>query len=102
MTSVDLFKKRREAAKGMLRMQEVVRGSVVIMNRLCGKTSCRCQKGFKHRSLYISQRYKGRTRMIYISKRLESTARRLISNHHKIKIVMDKISDINIRMLTKG
>ena len=102
MAAVDLSKKRREAAKGMPRIQEVVRGSVVIMDRLCGKTSCRCQKGFKHRSLYISQRYKGRTRMIYIPKRLESIARRLISNHHKIKIVMDKISDVNIRMLTKG
>ena len=100
--AVALVKKRREAAKGMPRITEVVHGSVVIVNRSCGKANCRCQKGFKHSSLYISQRHKGRTRMIYIPKRSEAEVRRLVNNYRKIKVVMDKISDVSIQMLTKG
>ena len=100
--AVGLLKKRREAAKGMPRITEVVHGSMVIVNRSCGKTNCRCQKGFKHSSLYISQRYKGRTRMIYIPKRSETDVRRFINNYRDLKVVMDKISEMNIRMLTKG
>ena len=99
---VEPLKKRREAAKGMPRITEVVHGSVVIVNRSCGKVNCRCQKGFKHSSLYISQRYKGKTRMIYIPKRSEADVRRFVNNYRELKVVMDKISDINIRMLTKG
>ena len=100
--AVDMLKKRREAAKGMPRIQEIMRGSIVMMDRHCGNASCRCQKGFKHRSLYVSQRYKGKTRMIYIPKRSEATVRRLINNYRKVKAVMDRISDVNITMLTKG
>jgi hypothetical protein len=100
--AVELLKKRREAAKGISRIQEVIRGSLVIMARHCGNAACRCQKGFKHRSLYVSQRHKGKTRMIYIPKRSEATVRRLISNYRKVKMVMDRISDVNIKMLTKG
>ena len=100
--AVELLKKCREATKGMPRITEVVHGSIVIVNRSCGKTNCRCQKGFKHSSLYISQRYKGKTRMIYIPKRSEANVRRFVKNYHDIKIVMDRISGINLRTLTKG
>ena len=100
--AVGLVKKRREAAKGMPRITEVVHGSVVIVNRSCGKANCRCQKGFKHCSLYISKRHKGKTRMIYIPKRSQAAVRRFVDNYRELKVVMDKISDMNIRMLTKG
>jgi hypothetical protein len=95
-------RKRSETAKGAPRIGEIIRGSIVMMDRHCGNARCRCQRGFKHRSLYVSQRYKGRTRMIYIPKRSEATVRLYISNYLKFKGVMDKISDVNIRMLSKG
>jgi len=100
--TVDLLKKRREVAKRIPWIQEVMRGSIVMMDRYCGNATCRCQKGFKHRSLYVSQRHKGRTRMIYIPKRSEAHVRLYISNYRELKALMDKISDVNIKMLTKG
>jgi hypothetical protein len=102
MTTVETLQKRRQAGKGMPRSQEVVRGSIVVMSRHCGKSGCRCQKGFKHRSLYISQRYKGSTRMIYVPKRSEAKARKWIDNYRQLKVILDKISDVNIQILTKG
>ena len=94
--------KLREATKGMPRISKVVHGSIVIVKRLCGKTNCRCQKGFKHSSLYISQRYKGKTRMIYIPQRSEAKVREFVNNWHKLKTIMDKVTVINIQTLTKA
>ena len=102
MATVNLSQKRGKAAKEAPQICEVIRGSIVMMDRHCGNTSCRCQRGFKHRSLYVSQRYQGRTRMIYIPKRSEAAVRLYISNYRKFKAVMDKISDVNIKMLTSG
>ena len=102
MPTVKTFKKNLALIKGAPAIQEVVRGSIVIMKRHCGKVGCRCQKGFKHSSLYISQRYNGKTRMIYVPKASEDVVRRLINNYRKLKVVMNKMSDANIRMLTKG
>ncbi len=99
--AIEANKKLREATQGMPRITQVVHGSIVIVNRSCGKANCRCQKGFKHSSLYISQRYKGKTRMIYIPKRSETKVRDFVSNYHKLKVVMNKVTNINIRVLTK-
>ena len=102
MRAVKRPKNNHPALKGMPAIQEVVRGSIVTMQRHCGKAGCRCQKGFKHSSLYISQRHNGKTRMIYVPKCSEIVARRLIDNYRKLKTIMDKMSDANIQMLTKG
>ena len=102
LMAVEANKKLREAIQRMPRITRVVHGSMVIVNRSCGKTNCRCQKGFKHSSLYISQRYKGKTRMIYIPKRSEAKVRDFVNNYHKLKAIMNKVTGINIRMLTKG
>jgi hypothetical protein len=101
MNVVELIKNRREMAKGAPKIQEVVRGSIVIMNRVCGKATCRCQKGLKHSSMYVSQSYRGKTRMIYIPKRSQIAVRRFIGNYLKIKNVMNRMSEVNIKMLTK-
>ena len=96
--AIELLKKRR----GIPRIQEVIRGSIVIMERHCGKANCHCQKGSKHRSLYISQRYAGKTRMIYVPKSSEGLVRRLIDNYHRLKTIMDEMSEMNILKLAKG
>ena len=44
----------------------LIRGSLVTMIRVCGRKNCRCFKGYKHRSLYLSQSVKGKLKMIYI------------------------------------
>jgi len=94
--------KLREAIQGAPRISQVIHGSIVMVKRFCGGANCRCQKGHKHCSMYISQRYKGKTRMIYIPKRSESRVRCYVSNYQKFKMVMDQVTEINIQQLTKG
>ena len=48
-------------------------GSLIVMARRCGKSTCRCagDDSAKHESLYLGQPLNGRTTMIYIPARLE-------------------------------
>ena len=97
-----LLEKRRKAAKEMPRAEEILRGSIVIVKRYCGKANCRCLKGYKHRSLYISQSNKGESRLIYIPQRSEKEVRRLIRNYQALKSVMEEISRINIQLVASS
>lgn len=95
------FKNRYNIYRKIPKLTESIRGSLVIMKRACGKDNCRCNKGLKHKAVYLSQRYKGRTRMIYIPRSGEKRVSKYIKNYQKTKNLLDKISDINIELVTK-
>ena len=101
MDERSLLKKRRRITKQMPKAEECVRGSLVMMNRSCGKLNCRCQKGPKHKSIYLSQSYKGKTRMIYLPQGSEDKAHQYVKNYRKIRGILNSVSDINIKLLTK-
>lgn len=90
-------KKRRLPALG-----DVIRGSAVIMERVCGSSSCRCLKGHKHRSLYVSQYHKGSHRMVYIPKANERKVLRLVNNYLILKAAIYKASELNLGRLMAG
>jgi len=96
-----LLDSRKAALNNMPQIEESIRGSLVIMNRFCGKPNCRCQKGQKHKAVYLSQRYKGKTRMIYISHHVVKKTAEYIKNYRKAKGILNIVSDINIKLLTR-
>ncbi|MFH1594727.1 MAG: DUF6788 family protein [Candidatus Omnitrophota bacterium] len=83
-------------------INDVIRGSAVIMERVCGSSSCRCLKGHKHRSLYISQYHKGSPRMVYIPKGHEKKVLRLVDNYRVLKAAIYKASELNLGRLMAG
>lgn len=101
MNDRKLLKRRKAAISKAPNLEESIRGSLVIMNRFCGKPNCRCQKGQKHKSVYLSQSHKGRTRMIYIPQTAATKTAEYIKNYLKAKKVLNIVSDINIKLLTK-
>ena len=101
-TSHRLLQKREDLFGRIPKRPGVIRGSLVIMKRVCGKVSCRCLKNSPHKSLYISQSYKGKTRMTYVPKRSEEVVRRGIFEYRRIKDVLDELSDIYLELLSKG
>ena len=100
MNTAILLQKRRKAARDIPRIEEILRGSIVVVKRYCGKVNCRCQKGHKHRSLYISQSNNGQSRLAYIPRALEERARQLTRNYQALKSVMEDISRVNMRLVT--
>jgi len=95
MNAANLLARRQDIARKTPKIGQVVKGSIVVVKRYCGKPNCRCRKGLKHRSLYISQTVNGKQRLRYIPKRSEDKIRRLIGNYRSLKTAVEKISNIN-------
>lgn len=73
-----------------------LKGNTVIMNRVCGNKNCRCTKeGIKHTSMYLAKKQNNTTKMIYVPKKLEEEVASKVKAYHKIKDLVDKISEIN-------
>ncbi len=96
-----LLNSRKAALSNMPQLEESIRGSLVVMNRFCGKPNCRCQKGHKHKSTYLSQSQRGKTRMIYIPSYAVKKTKEYIKNYQKAKFILNILSDINIKLFTK-
>ena len=72
--------------------QALLRGSLVRMERTCGKKNCRCQQGQKHPALCLAVRWGKRRKMIYIPRDLEDTVRRWIETGQAVDGLLDAIS----------
>jgi hypothetical protein len=72
--------------------QALLRGSLVRMERTCGKKNCRCQKGQKHPALCLAIRMGSQRKMIYIPHALEDTVRRWVETGQAVDGLLDAIS----------
>lgn len=89
-----LDKERRELLKKVLHPRKMIQGSLYRMRRSCGKPGCRCAKGDKHVSWYLSRAVEGKTKLTYIGRIvpawLEQRVRRY-QRHHKVLARIRKI-----------
>jgi hypothetical protein len=59
---------RQPQVRALLNIREAMRrGSLVTLNRKCGKATCHCVKGGGHPAKYLSIKEGGRTRLIYVT-----------------------------------
>jgi hypothetical protein len=70
----------------------LLRGSLVLMARTCGKAGCHCRQGEKHVSLYLAVRVADRRRMIYVPPAMENAVRGWVENAHEVDRLLDFIS----------
>jgi hypothetical protein len=87
----------RSRAVQLLADQPLLRGSLVLQHRSCGKPYCRCQKGQKHPALYLHTRSGDRRVRIYIPPALHDTARRWVDNGRRVKRLVDRVSEHHFR-----
>lgn len=81
--------------------EPLIRGSLVMMARVCGGKNCRCLKGYKHRSLYLSQSRNGKLRMLYIPRAAEEAAKEGVLNYRKVKKILNRLSQIHMARLKR-
>jgi len=77
-----------------------IRGNAVTMKRVCGNSRCRCAtQDKKHISLYLCRKQDKKTSMTYVPVRLEEDMQKKIDNYHKIKELLEKVSELNYEQL---
>ena len=91
---------RSELAK-LVHEAPLARGTVVTMARTCGSSGCKCARGEKHVSLYLSVRYKGKRKMIYIPTEWEEQVQEWVKNHQEMSKLLELVSDATIERFMK-
>ena len=72
----------------------LLRGSLSIRERLCGKPGCKCTRGEKHISLYLVVSVGGKYRQLFVPKKLESQVRSWVENHRRVRGLLEAVSGI--------
>jgi len=79
-------------------------GSLIILERRCGKPSCRCASDDKarHCSLCLGQTREGKTTMIHIPRHLEVQVRQWVANHHRATELLEQLNQQARRRLAQA
>ena len=89
--------KRRLLVKRMAGIEEVLRGSVVLMKRPCIYRGCRkCASGERHPTWALTVNQKGKTQTVYVGKTRLSEARRMVENYRRAKALLEEVAQINL------
>lgn len=70
----------------------MVHGSLVEMERTCGKPQCRCAKGEKHKAFYLSRRLEGKTRLEHVSRVRVKTVRKWKRNYERLQELVEELT----------
>ena len=85
-------RKARSALAKLVHQRRLLRGSLVTMARTCGTAGCKCNRGQKHVSLYLSIRVKGRRKMIYVPSAWEERIRSWVRTSQEVDGLVDEVS----------
>ena len=87
-------RRTRSRLAQLISQRGLLRGSLLLRRRVCGKPNCKCTRGQKHESLYLVISEGGRTRQLYVPRDWESRVRRWVEEYHRARQLMEEISRI--------
>lgn len=97
MNRSQMTKRERESRsrlKSYIGSQGFVRGTVSVRERVCGKANCRCTRGEKHVSLFLTRSKDGTVEQLYIPREKEELARSWVENYRVIQGLLERISSV--------
>lgn len=97
----ELVDRRETLAADLPPFSEIVRGSLVTRYRRCGKPTCHCATTEGHGPAhYLSVTLKpGKTEQILLSEEMLPVARQFLDNYNRWWAALEKVSEVNRRLL---
>lgn len=90
-----LTRRRDALLKRLRQIGPFVNGSLVLIARTCGNSvHCRCSRGHKHVSTYLSYAVRAKTKMVYIPVDLEKDVRLWSKDYRQLKAWIQEICDL--------
>jgi hypothetical protein len=80
----------------------MLRGSLSERATVCGKPTCHCATGERHRALVLVISTKGKTKQVHIPREHESTVRLWVKNYQKASRALQRIADLRLIALREG
>ena len=95
----DLLHQRDRLLKRLRRLcdSNMLRGSLSVVGRTCGKKTCACVlEGKRHQARYLSVKLKGRTKLLYVPASQEPEVRDAIAAHRRVSHIIDELTVLNL------
>ncbi len=84
---------RRSQLTQLVHGAGLLRGTLAVRERVCGKANCKCARGEeKHVSLYLVASYEGRVRQLFIPKDREPQVRRWVKQYQQARKLLEEVS----------
>jgi hypothetical protein len=84
----------RSRLNQLIAREAMARGNLSERGKVCGKPNCRCASGEKHPALYLVASDEGRLRQLFIPRKMEAQARDCVEVYHKIRELLEELSQI--------
>ena len=81
---------------------EFLRGSLTRMRHTCGKASCRCARGEKHESWYLTYSDSGRKQMVSVPREWLARVREWMARHRRAKGCLETLAGAGLSRLREG
>lgn len=94
-----LERSRRSRVAQLSHSSRLLRGTLTIRSRRCGKAGCRCARGELHVSLYLVQSQKGKPRQIFVPKEWEERVRRAVTDYQELQKLVEEVSELEWKRL---
>jgi len=92
---------RSKAAK-LLHDSPFIVGSLVEMSNTCGKPTCKCTRGEKHKSWCLAVRDQGKRKMMHIPHASENSVFKLVNTYQELWKQVEIISQENFERITQS
>lgn len=87
-------RQRLSKLRQLLARPGLLRANLVRMARTCGKPGCRCARGQRHVSWYLSQSQGGKGRMLYVPDAWLGRVRQWTERYAQIRQLLYELSDL--------
>jgi len=78
----------------VLSQRGVIRGTLLVRKRKCGKANCRCARGEGHESLFLVISENGRTRQFFVPRDWEPRVRQWVADYRRVRNLLEDVSRI--------
>jgi hypothetical protein len=73
----------------------MLRGTLTVRDKVCGKPSCKCARGEKHVALYLIASKDGKFRQLFVPHSHEARVRKWLEQYKQAEAWLEQISDLH-------
>src|ERR1700730_3624242 len=85
--------------KQVAAVKPILIATLAEVGKTCGKPSCRCRRGFKHRACQLTFQDQGKARALYVPVDFTEEVRSWIAEYHKLQRLLREISELSLMLV---
>lgn len=83
----------RSRVTQLIQQAGLIRGTLLLRERTCGKPSCHCAKGERHVSLHLQVSRGGKPKQVIVPRAMQEQVREWVANYQALWENVEAISD---------